>query len=82
MPSSGSFSTFSETFTVPADNADIGQTLAIEVEHYCSGGDGNGQAVVTDFDLNLTAVPEPATLGLLCAGGLLGALARRRRSVA
>jgi uncharacterized cupredoxin-like copper-binding protein len=53
------------------DNSDIGQTFTLTA-NVSNTGDGNNSDSVT---VNLTVVPEPATLSLLILGGL--ALLRR-----
>ncbi len=68
----GEFKDFSVSYTVPSDSPYVGQKLAIWIG---GGSSANGlQSMgIDNLRVNVTAVPEPATLSLLAAG-LIGLL--------
>ncbi|NGZ88400.1 FxDxF family PEP-CTERM protein [Duganella aceris] len=54
-------------------------SLTSTVHHLVVTGTPMGGAFVGSLDLNVTAVPEPETYGMMLVGlGLVGAIARRR----
>lgn len=73
---------FSQTLTIgnTAATFQLGAFDIEELEFETSALDAGRAAVLAVDDLNLAAVPEPGTVVLLGAGGLVLALATRRRT--
>jgi hypothetical protein len=79
VETSTDFATYATSFTIPANTFSVGQQFQTRVG--LSGfGNGGGVSSVVQFE----AVPEPATVAMLAAGGvgLAGGLIRRRRLAA
>lgn len=74
-PADGGWLDLTATYTVTA--ADVGKALGVKIADVGSGYFDNNRIEADNVRLDLSAVPEPASLGLLSLSGLL--LMRRRK---
>ena len=76
---SGTFSSFTQTSVAPA-NAVTGRAV-LALQSFAAGDNNTGTVFLDDFSVtgNVATIPEPSSLSLLAAG-LIGLVARRRRS--